>query len=57
MLDNTTGYMDRLMKETIKIRLNTGNFKRDGGFMLSQAWYPVLNMLSNQKAGQNKAST
>jgi hypothetical protein len=25
--------------------------------MLSRAWYPVLNMLSNRKAGQNKASS
>jgi hypothetical protein len=29
----------------------------DGGFMLSRAWYPVLNLLSKQKVGWNKAST
>jgi hypothetical protein len=57
MLDKTTGYMDRLMKEANEIQLNTRSFNRDGGFMLSWAWYPVINMLSNQKAGQNRAST
>jgi hypothetical protein len=25
--------------------------------MFSQAWNPVMNMLSNQKAGQNNVST
>jgi hypothetical protein len=57
VLDKTTGYMDCLMKEAIEIRLNTGNFNRDNGFMLSQAWYPVMNMLSYQKAGRNRVST
>jgi hypothetical protein len=56
-LDKTTGYTDRLVKEAFEIRLNTGSINRDGGFMLSRAWYPVLNLLSNQKAGQNKVST
>jgi hypothetical protein len=57
VLDKTTGYMDRLVKEAIEIRLNTRSFNRDSGFMLSQAWYPVMNMLSYQKVGQNRAST
>jgi hypothetical protein len=57
VLDKTTGYMDRLVKEAIEIQLSTGNFNRDGGFMLSWAWYPVMNMLSNQKAGRNRVST
>jgi hypothetical protein len=57
VLDKTAGYMDRLMKEAIEIWLNTGNFNRDGGFMLSLAWYPVMNKLSNQKAEWNRAST
>jgi hypothetical protein len=56
VLDKTAGYMDRLVKETIEIRLNTRNFKV-GGFMFSRAWYRVMNMLSNQKAVQNRAST
>jgi hypothetical protein len=28
VLDKTTGYMDRLVKEEIEIRLNTGNFNQ-----------------------------
>jgi hypothetical protein len=43
--------MDRLVKEDIGIRLNNKNFNRDGGLMLSRAWHPVINMLSNQEAG------
>jgi hypothetical protein len=57
VLDKATGYMKRIVKEAIEIRLNTANINRDGGFMLSRAWYPVLNMLSYRKAGQNKASS
>jgi hypothetical protein len=57
VLDKTTGYMERIVKEATEIRLNTRNFNRDGGFILSRAWYPVINMLSNQKAGQALDST
>jgi hypothetical protein len=31
--------MVRLVKEATEIRLNFNNFNRDGGFLLSQAWY------------------
>jgi hypothetical protein len=43
--------MDCLVKEAIGIRLNSQNFNSDGGLMLSRAWHPVINMLSNQEAG------
>jgi hypothetical protein len=33
-----------------------GNFNRDSGFTLSQDWYPVANMLTNQQASQSKVS-
>jgi hypothetical protein len=46
-----------LIKEAIKIRLKYKNFNRDGGFTLSRAWYPVTNLLSNQKAGPGKEVT
>jgi hypothetical protein len=48
ILDRTSSYMDHLVKEAIGIRLNK-NFNRDGGLMLSCAWHPVTNMLSNQE--------
>jgi hypothetical protein len=57
VLDKTTGYMDCIVKEATEIQLNTGNFNRDNGFMWSQAWYPVMNMLSYQKDGQSRVST
>jgi hypothetical protein len=49
--DRTSSYMDCLVKEAIGIRLNNKNFNRDGGLMLSRAWHPAINMLSNKKAG------
>jgi hypothetical protein len=51
VLDRTSSYMDRLVKEAIGIRLNNQNFYRDGGLMLSSAWHAVIDMLSNQEAG------
>jgi hypothetical protein len=40
VLDRASGYMDRLVKETIQIRLNQNNFNRDNGLTLSRAWTP-----------------
>jgi hypothetical protein len=40
-----------LLFSLMPIRLNNKNFNRDGGLMLSCAWHPVINMLSNQEAG------
>jgi hypothetical protein len=51
VLYRTWSYMDRLVKEAIGIRLNNKNLNRDGGLMLSRAWNPVINMLSNQEVG------
>jgi hypothetical protein len=48
VLDRMSSYMDHLVEEAIGIRLNNQNFNRDGGLMLSHAWHPVINMLSNQ---------
>jgi hypothetical protein len=48
ILDKTSSYMDRLVKEDIGIRLNN-NFNQDGGLMLSRAWHPVINMLYNHE--------
>jgi hypothetical protein len=51
ILNRTSSCKDRLVKEIIGIRLNNQNFNRDGGLMLSHAWHPVINKLSNQEAG------
>jgi hypothetical protein len=45
VLTRSAGYMDRLVKEAIEIRLHPDNFKRDNGFILSHAWYPFINQL------------
>jgi hypothetical protein len=57
VLDKAAGYMDHLVKEAIEIWLNTRNFNRDGGFTLSRSWYPVINMLCNEKAGPSRVSS
>jgi hypothetical protein len=41
--------MDRLVKEATEIQLHTNNFNRDNGFMLSQAWYPLINLLHKRR--------
>jgi hypothetical protein len=45
VLDRASGYMDRLIKEAIQIRLNQNNINRDNGFTLSWAWNPVTKLL------------
>jgi hypothetical protein len=47
VLDRASGYMDRLVKEAIQIRLNQKNFNRDYGFTLSRAWNPVTKLLKH----------
>jgi hypothetical protein len=49
--------VDHLVKAAVEIHLNMNCFNRDGGFILSQAWSPVNNMLMNVKAGLTRAST
>ena len=36
--------MDQLVKAAVEIHLNTNSFNRDGGFILSQAWSPIMNV-------------
>jgi hypothetical protein len=44
--------MDRLVKEAIEIRLHADSFFRENGFIMSHAWYPLINQL--HKARQVK---
>ena len=48
--------MGCVVKEAVDVRLNTGNFNRNTGFILSQASYPVTDMLANQVTGMNSPS-
>jgi hypothetical protein len=43
--------MDCLVKEAFEIQLNANNITEDIGFILSQTWYPLANMLI-KKQGQ-----
>jgi hypothetical protein len=47
VLDRTSEYMDRLVKEAIQIRLNHKNFNRDNGFTLSRAWNPITKLFKH----------
>jgi hypothetical protein len=57
VLDRASGYMDHLIKEAIKMKLNYENFNRNSGFTVSWAWYPATNLLSNQEAGPGSVVT
>jgi hypothetical protein len=46
VLDRAWGYMDRIVKEAIQIRLNQ-NINRDNGFTLSRAWNPVTKLFTH----------
>jgi hypothetical protein len=56
VLDRASGYLDRLVKEAIQIRLNHKNFNRDNGFTLSRAWNPITKLLFKHDADPGKAA-
>jgi hypothetical protein len=41
-LTKTAGYMDRLIKEAIEIRLHPNNINTEKGFKLNQEWNPAI---------------
>jgi hypothetical protein len=49
ILDKATGYMDSIIKEAIEIRLHPNKFNRDSGLTLSRSWYPVTNMIKEDR--------
>jgi hypothetical protein len=40
-----TRYMDRIVREAIKIELHPYNINREGGFCLSKSWKPLIGSL------------
>jgi hypothetical protein len=56
VLDRASGYMDRLVKEAIQIRLNQNNINRDNGFTLSRACNPVTKLLFTHNLDPGKAA-
>lgn len=54
ILNRTSGHLDRLVNEA---HLNSNYVNRECGFILSQAWSPVFNVLMNVKSGPSTAGT
>jgi len=57
LLHRTFEYVDQIVKAAVEIHLNMNSFNRDGGFILSQAWSPISNMLINVEVGLTTAGT
>ncbi|KAJ4425534.1 hypothetical protein ANN_27728 [Periplaneta americana] len=45
VINKSSHYWDRTIKEIIEIKLEKNNFNRDGGLQLSQAWTLALDQL------------
>jgi hypothetical protein len=55
-LAETSGYMERLVKEAIEINLNPENINREERFKLSKAWNPRTSLLRHSNTHTSRKS-
>ena len=55
IFNRTTGYVDRLVNEGTEIHLNKNTLNRQSGFILNQAWSPIIKLLMEVIWGLSRA--